>query len=484
MTRLPRREIASGYSVARITTGLWQVADQERDGRPFELDAAAEALAAYIGDGFDTIDMADHYGSAEIIAGKAVGLAAHRPVLMTKWVPEPGPMTPDVVRAAVEHSLERLGVDRIDLLQLHWWTYGHSGYLDAMAELTKLREEGLIGHIGLTNFDTAHLRLLLKQGFEIATNQVCFSLLDRRAAGAMSELCARHGVHILAFGTLAGGFLSERWLGAEDPERIGDWSKAKYRRYIDAAGGWQRFQALLRVLDWIAKRHEVSIANVACRWVLDHPAVASIIIGARLGEREHRQDNARTLSFELDEEDRRTLDAVLEDMTPIPGDCGDEYRKPPFLTASGDLRHHLDSLPKAYPTSPVEGRPGRIRVETGSEWEAACGYARAVRVRDRILVSGTTATHGADQVICPGDVEGQTVHILDRIGAAIEALGGSIEDVVRTRIYMKDSSRWEEAARVHGRVFGETRPANTLVEIRDLVGDYDIEIEAEAIIGE
>ena len=243
-------------------------------------------------------------------------------------------------------------------------------------------------------------------------------------------------------------------------------------------------QALLRVLDWVAKRHDVSIANVACRWVLDHPAVASIIIGARLGEREHRQDNARTLSFELDEEDRRTLAAVLEDMTPIPGDCGDEYRKPPFLTASGDLRHHLDSLPKAYPTSPVKGRPGRIRVETGSKWEAACGYARAVRVGDRILVSGTTATHGADQVICPGDVEGQTVHILDRIGAAIEALGGSIDDVVRTRIYMTDSSRWEEAARVHGRVFGETRPANTLVEIRDLVGDYDIEIEAEAIIAD
>ena len=72
----------------------------------------------------------------------------------------------------------------------------------------RLREEGLIGEIGLTNFDAAHLRMLLTHGIEIASNQVCFSLLDRRAAGALSEVAAEHGVALLAFGTLGGGFLS------------------------------------------------------------------------------------------------------------------------------------------------------------------------------------------------------------------------------------------------------------------------------------
>ena len=83
-------------------------------------------------------------------------------------------------------------------------------------------------------------------------------------------------------------------------------------------------------------------------------------------------------------------------------------------------------------------------------------------------------------MVCPGDAEGQTVYILDKIGAAIEALGGELEDVVRTRIYVRDARSAEAVARVHGRYFGTVRPANTLVAIAGLVGDYEVEIEAEA----
>ena len=132
--------------------------------------------------------------------------------------------------------------------------------------------------------------------------------------------------------------------------------------------------------------------------------------------------------------------------------------------------------------TPITARPDRLRVDTGSATETACGYSRAVRAGDRILVSGTTATHGEGGVVCPGDVEGQVIHILDKIEAAITALGGGIDDVIRTRIYMKDASRWDEAARAHGRVFRDILPANTLIEIKDLVGDYEVEIEAEAVV--
>jgi aryl-alcohol dehydrogenase-like predicted oxidoreductase len=487
MTQVPERTVlAPGLEISRIVTGLWQVADMEKEGRPLDVENAALALRAYAEAGFDTFDMADHYGSAELIAGRCLAACpagARRPLAFTKWVPEPGPMTAKIVRRGVEERLSRLGVARIDLLQLHWWQYEHPAYLDCVAELVKLKDEGRIAAIGLTNFDTDHLRLLVRHGAPIVSNQVCFSLLDRRAAGEMSAFCATSGVRLLAFGTLCGGFLSDRWIGKPEPREIGDWSGMKYKRFVDAAGGWEVLQGILGACDRVAKRHGVGIANVAVRWVLDHPAVAGVIVGARLGASEHRADNLRTFSFTLDERDRAEIAAALATTTPIPGDSGDEYRKPPFLTASGDLTHHLSSFPKVFEAQEVPGRPGRMRIDTGSMWEGLAGYSRAVRVGSRVLVSGTTATHGAGEIVAPGDAGSQAVYILDKIKASLAALGASLDDVVRTRIYLADVNDWEAVSRAHGRVLGHVRPANTLIESGRLVGGYKVEMEAEAEIG-
>ena len=251
-----RTLLAPGLEISRIVTGLWQVADIERHGTLIDPVQGAAELAAYAAAGFDTFDMADHYGSAEVITGELLsGPAGRGARAFTKWCPPPGPMTAAVVREGVQRSLDRLRVNRIDLLQFHWWTFEHPGYLDAMAELAKLREEGLIAHLGLTNFDTAHLRVLLAQGIPIASNQVCCSLLDRRAAEDMQALCLERGVKLLCYGALGGGFLSERWLGAPEPAEVGDWSKMKYRRFIDAVGGWAALQGVLRAADGIARKH-------------------------------------------------------------------------------------------------------------------------------------------------------------------------------------------------------------------------------------
>ncbi len=490
--RPARTELAPGLEISRIVTGLWQVADMEKGGAKLDAARAAADMAAYAEAGFDSFDMADHYGSAEEIAGHFNTLVkggkvrgATRPALFTKWCPTPGEMKPETVRAAVQRALTRMQTGRIDLLQFHWWIFRHPGWIDAMSELAKLRAEGLIGHLGLTNFDTDHLRLLVKQGIPIASNQVCFSLLDCRAAGEMSAFCLEHGVRLLAYGTLAGGLLDEKWLGKPEPAAgaITDWSKMKYKRFVDQIGGWAVLQGILRAAGEIAKKHGVSIANVASRWVLEQNSVAAVIVGARLGEREHRADNLRLFSFELDRDDHARLDEALAASRPIAGDCGDEYRRPPFLTASGDLSHHLASFPKVYQATPMPDRPQRLRIDTGSVWEPLAGYSRAVRIGDRILVSGTTATHGAGEIICPGDVRSQAVYILDKIAASIEALGGALEDVVRTRIYLRDQSQWEAVSRVHGRYLGHVRPANTLVEVSGLIGGYDVEIEAEAVVG-
>jgi enamine deaminase RidA (YjgF/YER057c/UK114 family) len=256
----------------------------------------------------------------------------------------------------------------------------------------------------------------------------------------------------------------------------------KYKRFVDVAGGWDVLQMILRALDAVSKKHGVSIANVATRWTLDHPGIAATIVGARLGERNHANDHLAIFSFALDADDRARIDAALKSTIPIAGDCGDEYRRAPLLTASGDLSHHLESAPKAYIATPVEGRPGRLRVSSGSGFEPIAGYSRAVRVGGWVLVSGTTATNGADEVVCRGDPAGQTTFILDKIAASLVALGASLDDVIRTRVYLANADDWEPVSRAHGRLFGSIRPANTMVEIGRLIGDYLVEIEVEALV--
>ena len=478
-----RTLLAPGLEISRMVTGLWQVADMERGGTALDPVRGAAAMAEYVGAGFDTFDMADHYGSAEVITGEL--LAGPRPVAaraFTKWCPPPGPMTAATVRAGVQRSLDRLRVSRIDLLQFHWWTFDHPAYIDAMVELARLQQEGLIAHLGLANFDTAHLRVLLAEGIPIASNQVCISLLDRRATEAMSALCLERGVRLLAYGVLGGGFLAERWLGVPEPGAVGDWSKMKYQRFIHAVGGWDALQGVLAAAQKIGRRHGVSLSNVATRWVLEQAAVAGVIVGARLGESEHRADNLQVFGFALDDEDRALLDAAFARTRRLPGDCGDEYRRPPFLTASGDLSHHLDALPPLWERVPTRGHDDRWTVSSGSVWEPLAGYSRATRIGQRILVSGTTATHGSGQLIGRGDAGAQTTYILDKIEASIKSLGGRLEDVVRTRVYLSDANDWRAVSEAHGRYFGDIRPANTLLQVGALIGDgYLVEIEAEAI---
>lgn len=478
-------ELAPGLRISRIVTGLWQIADMERDQQSLDLDATAQYMKAYSDAGLRTFDMADHYGSAEDIAGIFTRQYAGDDdvQILTKWVPKPGGSSRGAVRQAVQRSLDRLQTDQIDLLQHHAWNYADPSYLDELFYLKELQDEGLIGHLGLTNFDTAHLSIVLESGINVVSNQVCFSLLDLRAAKDMARLCEEKGVAILAFGTLGGGFLTEKWLNQPEPtmQDLRTWSQMKYKRYINEAGGWALFQNLLTALKQTADAHGVSMANVASRFILDQPAVGAVIIGARLGESEHIENNRALLSFTLKEEDRDRIRKATNKLVTIPGDCGDEYRKPPFLTASGDLSHHLDTLPPPYPTK--SGPDGRTRALSGTVWEDLAGFSRAVRKGNRIMVSGTTATHG-DKVIGGRNPASQMHFVIDKIEGALQSLGGRLDDVVRTRVYIRNIDDWEPVSRAHGRRFGHIQPANTLVQA-GLIGDiYLVEMEAEAVLGD
>jgi len=478
-----------GLNKNPVLTGLWQVADLERGGTELDREPAAQVLCDYINDGFTVFDMADHYGSAELIAGRAKNIATETSSvnssdirLFTKWCPQPHQTAFNDVKAAIETRLQRLNVETIDLLQFHWWSFQYPGYIDVMDHLARLQQDGLIQHLGLTNFDTDHLRVLLSCGHNIVSNQVCISVLDPRALQRMSEVCLENDVRLLAYGTLAGGFLSDRWLNRSEPDVIDDWSKMKYKRFIDSVGGWHRYQELLQTLAGVAETHGVSIANVASKWVLQQPAVAGVIVGARITERQHRDSNRALNELELSENELNDIAEMVDSLDRIPGDCGTEYRRPPFLTAAGDLTDHLEQLPPVYKVQAVPERSDRWIVLTGSEYEPMCGYSRAMRIGDVIKVSGTTATHGLQRPIGENDAEVQAVYILDKLEASIKALGGSLEDVVRTRIYLANEADCDAVSKVHGRYFGHVKPANTLFEISRLIGPYTVEIEAEAIL--
>jgi len=474
--------LSSGLEITRVVTGLWQIADMEKDGKTLDPEKTAPFMTGYANAGLTTFDMADHYGSAEIIAGTfKKSLPTGRDcTMLTKWVPKPGPVTREMVRAAIQDRLTRLQTDQVSLLQFHAWNFSHPAWLDALFHLQELKDEGLIHSLGVTNFDTAHLRIAKSSGIDLVTNQVSYSLIDRRAGGQLAEYCASHGISILAYGTVLGGFLSKKWLGKPEPANsdLSNWSLMKYKRFIDVAGGWAKFQEVLKVLDGVAEEIGTSIALLASRYQLDQKAVGAVIVGARLGENAHFEESARLFDFSITAEQAERISEALNQLTPIPGDCGDEYRKPPYLTASGDLSHHLDQFPAPYSTVKEEGR---VRAESGTPWESIAGYSRAVRVENRIMVSGTTATHGS-KAIGVGDPSAQTHFIIDKIQGSIESLGGRLEDVVRTRIFVANLEHWEAVSRAHGARFAEIKPANTMVEARLIGDEYLVEIEAEAII--
>lgn len=318
---------ADGLSICPVLNGMWQVAGGH--GR-IDPARAVAAMRAYHDAGFTTWDLADHYGPAEDLIGafrRELGDRAGEIQAFTKWVPPPGPMTRAVVERAIDVSRRRMGTDRLDLLQFHWWDYADNRYLDALRHLADLREAGKIRHLALTNFDTERLQIIAEAGIRVVSNQVQYSLVDRRPAARMAEFCRAHDIALLTYGTLLGGFLSDAYLGRDAD--LGTVSKQKYRQMIDARGGWALFQDLLAALKRIADKHGASVATVGARMILDRPAVAGAIVGARLGIAEHIAENSRILDLALDTEDAASLDPVLarsSDLMRVIGDCGDEYR--------------------------------------------------------------------------------------------------------------------------------------------------------------
>jgi aryl-alcohol dehydrogenase-like predicted oxidoreductase len=316
------------YAITRVIRGGWQLAGGHG---PIDRDCAVEDLVAAFDAGITTFDCADIYTGVEELIGafrarvrETRGAAAAEAIRVhTKLVPDLaalGNVDKAYIAGIVDRSLKRLRMERLDLVQFHWWSHAAPGLLEVVGWLDEFRRAGKIRNVGLTNFDTAHLREVLATGVDILSVQTQYSVLDTRPENGLAELCGKHGVWLLCYGSVAGGFLGDSWLGAREPRPpLENRSLVKYKLIVDDFGGWELFQRLLRALRNVADRHGVDIATIASRCVLDKPRVAAVIVGAR--NRAHLEDNTRVTALELSTADRAEIEAVTALRSGPLGDC-------------------------------------------------------------------------------------------------------------------------------------------------------------------
>jgi len=317
--------LAPGYRIARVIRGGWQLAG---DHGPVERERAIADMGVFLDAGMNTVDGADIYTGVEDMYGafnrsrRAAGLP--RMQVHTKFVPDYADLaTVDAayVRRIITRSLQRLDTDCLDLVQFHWWDYSVPRYVETALALYALQKEGLIARIGGTNFDSAHATEIMDAGVPLVSMQTQYSLIDRRAAHDLAPLAQGHGMQLLCYGTLAGGFLTEHWQGKPEPQApLANRSHVKYLLIIDEFGGWAAFQSLLQALDQIARRYAVSLSSVAVRWVLEQPGVAAAIVGARYADR--LNSTLEVFGFALDAADHALLQVILD---AYPGPAGAPY---------------------------------------------------------------------------------------------------------------------------------------------------------------
>ena len=343
----------SAQTPSTIIKGCWQLSGGHRGDPASDRTSGAAAVddfASFVAAGIDTFDTGPEacgYGPSELVIGEALkrGTIARDDVkIFTKLCcvgREQGNMTNDWVTQKLDLPMRRLGVKSLDLVQMYWNDYGQKGYVDAALFLTDAKAAGKIGAVGLTNFDTKRMAEMVDAGAEICSNQIQFSLLDRRPLRAMTGYCGKNGefififvwairltwffltgISLLPYGVVAGGFLSDAFLGLDGSDVTLDTSsKRKYASVIGYAGGYKWFQTLLETLRSVGDKHGgASVANVAARWVLDSNNVTpAIILGARNAA--HVDDHRRMFTFELDAEDKAAIEAVLARGKAPSADC-------------------------------------------------------------------------------------------------------------------------------------------------------------------
>mmetsp|Transcript_16332 Transcript_16332/g.27999 ORF Transcript_16332/g.27999 Transcript_16332/m.27999 type:complete len:403 (+) Transcript_16332:38-1246(+) len=332
---MPHATLAPGLDISRVIKGCWQLSGGHRGDKATDRtagQAALEDFSAFYAAGITTWDCADHYGPAEALIGKwiaqtsqATGKDVRSMVQVCTKVcvfdsASMAGVSQASTRSAVDRSVKQLGGPP-DLVAFYWGDYNIARYVDGAKFLAEEQSKGRFGHLGMTNFDVKRMAEITDAGVKVVSNQVQYSLLDRRPElGGMTEFCSAQDIKLLPYGVLAGGLLSKKYLGASSSSvTLDTYSKQKYSRVLSEAGGWEWFQRLLRTLQGIAEKHNTSLSNVAARWVLDKPCVAGVVLGARNAT--HVPDHLALGALMLDAQDQDAIAEVLAAGQKPTSDC-------------------------------------------------------------------------------------------------------------------------------------------------------------------
>lgn len=448
---VPRLPLGN-YDCPRLIVGGWQLSSghsthPESNLVAMRLRCQAD-LAAHAERGLVAFDFGDIYTGVEIIVGRFVrdyvarGGSRSSLRLHTKLVPDLDALatySEAQIRAIVTRSCARLQSSYVDLVQFHWWDLSVRRYVDVALQLTVLRSEGLIREIGLTNFALAETREMVLAGVPIVSNQVQLSLLDRRVeTSGLSAYCAEQGISILPYGALAGGLLSDRYLGKQRPpvdaSQHETRSLTKYLLVLDEAGGWDALQSLLRALRSIADRasqqagREVSIADVALAWVLSRPAVGAAIVGARgVGRLDSMVASVSlTLSAELLLEATVASDKALK---PVPGDVYalERVRDGPHGSI---MRYNLQQMRGLEAAAELEDRVMATReaLEAERKIRGNSPAARTLAAR-RFLFQAKMLLNEGQRLVESTKQESDKLKV--RTSAVVEGLTGDVDAFTR-----------------------------------------------------
>jgi aryl-alcohol dehydrogenase-like predicted oxidoreductase len=324
-----KRELVPGYEISPVIKGGWQLSSGHSLTSTIETEQAISDTVTFIEEGISTLDFGDIYTGVEVLIGKAIarltdrhGAQARSMVqLHTKYVPNETRLHDfdrSDVQKIVNRSLLRLGVEQVDLVQFHWWDYEAKDYLFAMEELFKLKVAGKIGHVGITNFDLPHIKEFVEAGLKPASIQLQYSALDPRPENGVIDYCIEQEIGVICYGTVAGGFISERYLGVDAPQSVETRSNVKYQLVIEDFGGWELFQELLNVFKSIADTHSTDIASISSAYTLSRPGVKAVIVGAR--NISHLQSNLVIPKVTFSQSELELIEKVLNRSQALVGD--------------------------------------------------------------------------------------------------------------------------------------------------------------------
>lgn len=324
--------------MCRVITALWQ--SYHTYGFVPDAQSLARAISELVDAGFRTFDISSSHTEPPLLPSEYIRFLTPSTTrnlhICTRVDIHPykfGRVSRHTVERIVDEQLKRIGVDRIHLLQLSCADFRDERYIDFLGELQELRRFGKIRSIGTVNFTTNELRHLASQKIHIASNQISFSLVDRRARVEMADWCRKRQVAMLAYSPLGAGLISERYLGLPEPTRnVRDTPSLMYfTAIIRIWGGWSLFQELLYAVKMVADKHAVKMSDVALNWALQQVSLSAVVFGPSFDT--HRSEDylsfIRTFNFSLDEEDEQLLEAIAKkgnDLHRILGDCGQEFQ--------------------------------------------------------------------------------------------------------------------------------------------------------------